>query len=85
MVVKRMMVDCFCCNEKFQHGPWRYEIRHVEAYGIKVCEGCYSSNEDGWAPDIEKRLMDHLTKTKRPIPERPISERNAKGLLPRLS
>lgn len=73
-----LSVPCFCCLGEFRFGPSRYDGRHIPAYKISVCDACYGSNWDGWAPHVEARLMRHLEDQRLPIPPR-----NEKGWLPR--
>jgi hypothetical protein len=75
----------FFCGKPFErhnhvyHGnPAVYCGMYVGRYMIEVCDGCYASNPDGWAPDFETPLLAHLTANGLPIPER-----NEKGRLPR--
>ena len=73
-----MMIQCFCCQQGFRFGPGRYDGRHVAAYDISVCDACYETNWDGWAPHMDSRLVAHMKAKQRTVPER-----NSKGWLPR--
>lgn len=73
-----MMRRCDLCNKEFQFGPHMYDGKHIPRYQITVCMSCWNGNWDGWAPDLEARLISHLKNKGLPIPER-----NAKGWLPR--
>ena len=57
--VKRFY-DCFLCQSAFQFGPHRYDGRGIGAWGIRVCETCYSSNADGLVLEQHARLAQHL-------------------------
>ena len=59
-------------------GPHLYSGEFIKLYEIAVCSICYQANWDGWAPHFEQRLVAHLEKCGRPIPQR-----NEKGWLPR--
>jgi hypothetical protein len=72
------MVKCEVCTSSFQFGPHLYDGKHIPAYGISVCSGCYAGNWDGWAPQFEEAVTVHLRAKGLPIPKR-----NAKGWLPR--
>jgi len=74
----KFMLQCFMCRKEFQFSPHIYAGRHIPAYNITVCDTCYKSNWDGWAPHYERKLIEHLKKENLPIPER-----NEKGWLPR--
>lgn len=65
-----IMVRCFCCLRDFPYSDHRYGGRPVDAYEIAVCDPCYNTNWDGWAPHMEKRLLEHLRALERPIPQR---------------
>ena len=69
---------CFMCDNEFLMGPDRYDGKFIRSYKINVCRICYNGNWDGWCPDFEDRLIEHLNKENLPIPER-----NEKGWLPR--
>lgn len=73
-----MMYACFVCGRRFQFGPSIYAGKHIRAYEIEVCAGCYEGNWDGWAPHIEAKLIPRLEAKGLPIPAR-----NQKGWLPR--
>ena len=75
---QRIMYRCFICRNQFQMGPQIYEGKYIKTYDISVCNVCYDSNWDGWAPQSEEVLIKHLSDNALPIPER-----NEKGLLPR--
>jgi hypothetical protein len=65
-------------QKKCQLGEGVYEGHEVASYKIFVCDTCYSSNWDGWAPYYEEFILTHLKEKGLPIPDR-----NEKGWLPR--
>lgn len=69
---------CQMCGSKYQMGRHIYEGKHIAAYDLDVCKGCYEGNWDGWAPHYEERLVSHLKEKGIQIPKR-----NEKGLYPR--
>ena len=78
MAKEKFMNQCFMCGRDFQFGPHIYRGKGIPRYNISVCDTCYEGNWDGWAPECEKKLVEHLEKDGLPIPER-----NEKGWLPR--
>ena len=74
----KIMRTCPLCYREYQFGPHRYDGTAIPRYQITVCNTCYRSNWDGWAPHYESQLIDHLKANNLPIPKR-----NAKGWLPR--
>lgn len=72
------MIRCFMCGQEFQFGPHAYKGKHIARYNISVCEPCYDSNWDGWAPHYESRLIKYIESQGIPVPMR-----NEKGLIPR--
>ena len=79
MTEGKLMFCCDTCGKQYQHGPHRYQGHRLELYGdLFCCEGCWNGNWDGWAPHIEKVLLEHLKSKHLPVPAR-----NAKGWLPR--
>ena len=79
MTKEKLMFKCDVCGASYQHGPHRYEGHKLNLYGgLFVCDTCWQSNHDGWAPHYEKILLAHLKEKGLPVPQR-----NAKGFLPR--
>jgi len=74
----KFMYQCFICGGEFQFGPHKYKGKNIPRYKISVCDVCYNANWDGWAPEYENKLIEHLKKENLPIPER-----NEKGWFPR--
>ena len=74
----KAMIRCFMCDREFQMGPQRYEGRYIRRYQISVCKICYDGNWDGWGPDNEERLINHLKKEGISVPKK-----NKDGWLPR--
>lgn len=72
------MRRCDTCGKLFQFGPHRYDGHPVATYKITVCNTCWDSNWDGWAPHLEGRVTAKLLEDGLPLPAR-----NSKGLLPR--
>lgn len=79
MTKKKIMFSCDVCGNPYQHGPHYYESHKLELYGdIFCCDSCWKGNWDGWAPNHEEILLNHLKEKGLPIPKR-----NEKGWLPR--
>ena len=78
MAEPKVLYTCDACGSQYQFGPHIYDGKHIDAYGINVCSGCYQGNWDGWAPHFEEAVTRHLRAKGLPIPPR-----NAKGWLPR--
>jgi len=78
MSKEKFMYKCFMCGGDYQYGPHKYEGQWIRQYNISVCNICYKANWDGWAPEYETKLIEHLRKEGIPIPER-----NEEGWLPR--
>ena len=74
----KIMLTCFTCHRKFQHGPHRYDGQVIKAYDIIVCGTCFASNWDGWTPHFGDPIIAHLKANGIPIPTM-----NEKGFLPR--
>jgi hypothetical protein len=72
------MGKCDVCGAgfPFSHGQYRGHV--ITAYKMAVCEPCYKGNWDGWGPNSEGAVLDHLKANGIPVPPR-----NAKGWLPR--
>ena len=64
------MEVCPVCGERYQFGPHSYEGHRLEAYDMRVCDGCEVGNHDGWAPHHEATLLEHLKTRNLPEPER---------------
>ena len=79
MVESKFSFICDVCGRAYQHGPHRYEGHRLDLYGgIFCCDTCWNGNWDGWAPQFEKVLLEHLKANGIAPPQR-----NAKGWLPR--
>lgn len=78
MTEPKFMCRCDTCGGQFQFGPHIYDGKHIDAYGITVCMGCYRGNWDGWAPHYEPVITRNLKEHGLPLPKR-----NEKGWLPR--
>lgn len=74
----KFMYRCFTCGGEFQFGPHVYDGRHIAAYDMTFCMGCYGGNWDGWAPRYEPRILAHLKDKGLEAPAR-----NEGGYLPR--
>ena len=74
----KFLYKCFMCGEEYQFGPHIYRGQYIPRYQIGVCNNCYKTNWDGWAPEYEDKLIKHLKSKKLPIPKR-----NQKGWIPR--
>lgn len=72
------MQRCDLCGSEYQFGPHTYDGKYIERYQLGVCRPCYEGNWDGWAPDYEEKILNHLKNKGLPVPER-----NSKGWLPR--
>lgn len=76
---EKFIFKCDVRGRAYQHGPGRHEGHRLELYGrIFCCDLCWQGNWDGWAPQDEHVLLEHLKQKNLPVPER-----NAKGWLPR--
>jgi hypothetical protein len=78
MTSETKMCSCELCKKQFQFGHNRYDGTYIPRYQITVCTSCWNANLDGWAPDLEGRLITHLQQKGIAIPER-----NCNGWLPR--
>jgi hypothetical protein len=76
--IKPPSATCFVCAKELQMGFDRWDGTFVPRYAITVCAACYQNHWDGWAPDLEERLIQHLRSKGLPIPDR-----NDRGWLPR--
>lgn len=72
------MVRCDACSSFFQFGPQSYRGTYLPSYQVTVCESCYRTNWDGWAPHFELAITANLRSQELAVPAR-----NAAGLLPR--
>lgn len=72
------MYECFMCGCKFQFVDHRYNGKRIIKYDIMVCTRCYDGNWDGWGPNCEEKLINHLSGRGVKIPER-----NRFGWIPR--
>lgn len=71
---------CGICGSKYRYGPSLYE-GHVLGPGyanLGVCDICWDSNADGWAPHYEEKLERHVRAHGLELPPR-----LANGWLPR--
>lgn len=76
---EKFIFKCDVCGRPYQHGSGRYEGHRLELYGgVFCCDSCWQGNWDGWTPQNEHVLLEHLKQKNLPVPER-----NAKGWLPR--
>ena len=73
----KFMEICPICGNEFQNGPHIYG-HYIKSYEMTVCDTCWKSNGDGWAPQYEKKILKHLEDKGLALPER-----NEKGWLPR--
>ena len=78
MTKEKFMYKCDLCGQQYQHGPHRYEGHIVRLYKMTICDLCWKTNHDGFAPHYEDKILNHLKQNNLPIPES-----NIKGLLPR--
>jgi hypothetical protein len=67
----------FFCGKQFERdnhvyhgGIVGYRGKYVGRYMIEVCDACYASNLNGWAPCYEAPLVAHLSAKGLPIPDR---------------
>lgn len=72
------MVQCFCCDTEFQFGAHIYAGKHIPGYQLTVCRACCANNRDGWAPQLEGKILTPLENK-----DLVVLARNALGLLPR--
>ena len=75
---EKLMFKCDMCGSQYQHGPHRYEGHKLQRYEMMVCDTCWQSNRDGWAPQYEDHITEHAKAKGITLPPR-----NDKGLLPR--
>lgn len=78
MPTQKIMAKCFFCGRQFQMGPHAYDGRYISCYQVNACSICYESNWDGWSSRYDAKIVEHLNTLDRPIPNR-----NSKGLFPR--
>lgn len=79
MTEVKLEFRCDVCGKLYQHGPHRYEGQRLDLYGgIFCCDPCWNGNWDGWAPQFESTLLEHIGNRGIAAPRR-----NAKGRLPR--
>ena len=78
MANQKFMFNCDLCGSQYQHGPHRYEGHNLKRYEMMVCDTCWQSNWDGWAPQYENRIIEHTKSKGMTLPSR-----NDNGLLPR--
>ena len=71
-------VKCDICGGIHYQGMGVYPLRKVSGYELFCCEVCYNGNWDGWNPQYETMLLEHLKKIGAKPPQR-----NEKGWLPR--
>lgn len=70
--------SCFICGKRLVIGQGVYDGRYITLYKFTVCNPCYESNWDGWAPYYEQSLIAHIKEKSLPFPKR-----NEKGWFPR--
>ena len=68
---------CDVCGTEHAYGPLHYGLRRNALYDILVCSSCNHSNAEGWAPELEERVLKNLKAAGKREPRR---LRN--GLLP---
>ncbi len=78
MAQDKIMVRCDMCGNQFQMGPHVYDGKYIKRYDLSVCKLCYDGNWDGWGPNHEDRLIQHLKEKRISLPPR-----NEKGWIPR--
>lgn len=79
MTNEKFMYKCDLCGQQYQYGPHRYEGHPLKLYGgIMICNSCWNANHDGFSPQYDKRLIEHLKQNNLLVPER-----NSRGWLPR--
>lgn len=69
--------ECQLCGREVVYGHGIYQLYKVSGYNLFVCNACKSGNWDGWHPDYEAKLLEHLKTKGLPVPER-----TENGLLP---
>ena len=68
---------CDVCGTEYEYGPVHYGLRRNALYDIFVCGRCDHANLQGWARELEDRVLTKLRAEGKPEPRR---LRN--GLLP---
>lgn len=75
---EKFMFTCDVCGGQYQMGRHKYDGKQIPRYQLGVCKMCYDSNWNGWTPEYEQKILDHLIEKGLPEPDR-----NENGLLPR--
>jgi hypothetical protein len=73
----KFFATCGVCGSRFQSGRHIYDGKRLPEYDLGVCNICLDANRDGWALDIEPKILQHLKAKGLPVPKR-----NKNGLLP---
>ena len=61
---------CFSCERTKQAGHGKWEISWNKTYEISVCNGCRASNQPGWGPFVEPKIVAHMTAIGKKLPYR---------------
>ncbi len=79
MVTFKTQLTCDLCGKTFEHTPGRelIPVEKFHLFDMGICRYCSSGNEDGWSPNAEKEIINHLNKNELPVPDK-----NKKGYLP---
>ncbi len=72
------MFTCDLCGSQYQMGRHIYDGKQIPLYKLGVCNTCYQGSWDGWSPQDEPKILEHLKEKGLPVPKR-----NNNGLLPR--
>ena len=75
---KAVMEQCVLCGASFRYGTKQYDGQYLPHYEMFLCEGCYRTNRNGFAPNLENKFIPHLEDKGISLPER-----NYKGCYPR--
>lgn len=68
-------IECFLCGLSFQFAHGQYDGRKIPAWGIMVCNPCFTRNWDGIVTQSWPHLVPYLESREHKI------ELNAKGWL----
>lgn len=77
MSTDRYQEKCKICDRHFDFGPHAYCGKYLPRYKMTVCHSCLGAHRDGWSPEAEIRIVEHLVRSELTVPER-----NAAGWLP---
>ena len=75
---KTIIEHCVLCGASFQYGFKQFDGQYLPHYEMFLCEGCYRSNQEGFASYFENKFILHLKSKGILMPER-----NGKGNFPR--